>query len=139
MSSTSDPKKQSASSTVPSVVYSVAMAALGASAIGTTVYIAAKSADVLSNPLLYHALLFGLFFGIYMVMPGGFEANFNIPQTNKKMTIADVIYYTMVVHSTAGFGDIYPLTFYARACVSAHLGFVFLGTANLIKLGGNNA
>lgn len=128
--STKPPSKN----TVPSPVYSAVMAAVGAASIGFAVYMAARAAGVVGRPLIYHALVFGAFFGLYMVMPGGFEQNFNIPE-KKKMTIADVIYYTSVVHSTAGFGDIYPTSFYARICVAAHLGLVFMGTANLIPLG----
>lgn len=122
--------------TVPPALYSAAMAALGAASIGGAVYLAARSAEVLGAKIIYHALVFGAFFGLYMVMPGGFEKNFNLP-AKKKMTIADVIYYTMVVHSTAGFGDIYPTSFYARAVVATHLGLVFLGTAALIPIGGS--
>jgi hypothetical protein len=118
----------------PSYLYSAAMTAMGAAAIGCAVFVAARAAGVISAPLMYHALVFGSFFGLYMVMPGGFDRNFNVPE-KKRMTIADVLYYTMVVHSTAGFGDIYPTSFYARACVAAHLGLVFLGTASLIPLG----
>lgn len=90
------------------------------------VYVAGNFAQVVRVPLVYHALVYGAFFGLYMVMPGGFDKHFNVP-TKKSMTIADVLYYTMVVHSTAGFGDIYPLTFYSRVVVTAHLGLVFLG------------
>lgn len=119
--------------TVPERWYSVAMAATGAVAFGLVLYTAAKFAGVVSVPLLYHAVVYGIFFGLYMVMPGGFEKNFNVPE-KKKMTLADVSYYTMVVHSTAGFGDIYPTSFWARAVVTTHLGLVFLGVAGLIPL-----
>ncbi|NBU16668.1 MAG: hypothetical protein EBS48_06595 [Actinobacteria bacterium] len=119
--------------TVPPVLYSAAMGLLGAGLIGVTVFLAGRAAGVLGDKLLYQAIVFGAFFGLYMVMPGGFETNFNTPE-KKKMTIADVLYYTMVVHSTAGFGEIYPTTFYARICVATHLGLVFLGTAGLLSL-----
>ena len=122
---------------VPTPVYNTIMAATGAAFFGLTVYVSARLAGALGRALLYHALVFGAAFGLYMVMPGGFENNFNLPE-KKKMTIADVVYYTMVVHSTAGFGDIYPTTFWARTVVSTHLGLVFLVTAGLIKLGGNS-
>ena len=123
------------STTLPPLVYSAMMAAVGAASIGLAVYLAAKAAGVVGSPLIYHSLVFGAFFGLYMVMPGGFENNFNVPE-KKKLTIADVIYYTAVVHSTAGFGDIYPTSFYSRFCVAVHLGLVFVGTAGLIPLGG---
>jgi len=121
--------------TVPPAVYSAAMAMMGAGLIGLCVFVAAKATGILGEKIMYQAVVFGAFFGLYMVMPGGFERNFNMPE-KKKMNIADVLYYTMVVHSTAGFGDIYPISFYARICVAAHLGLVFLGTAGLLTLGG---
>lgn len=100
--------------------------------IGLGVYLAARAAGIVRLPIIYQALVFGAFFGAYMSMPGGFEKNFNVPAPTKKMSIADVVYYTMVVHTTAGFGDIYPTTFYARCVVSAHLGSVFLVMAGLV-------
>ena len=121
--------------TMPSGLHSITMAALGAMAFGCAVYFAARFAGVVSLPLMYHVLIYGAFFGVYMVMPGGFDKHFNVPE-KKKMNVADVAYYTIVVHSTAGFGDIYPLTFWGRAVVTAHLGLVFLATAGLLPLGG---
>lgn len=106
---------------------------LAAVTIGTGVYVAARAAGIVRLPIIYQALVFGTFFGAYMSMPGGFERNFNVPVLpTKKMTIADVVYYTTVVHTTAGFGDIYPTTFYARCVVAAHLGSVFLALAGLV-------
>ena len=118
--------------TIPSVAYSVLMAALGGLFFMGTVYFAAKASNVIRRKLFFHALIFGVFFGLYMVMPTGFENHFNVPE-KKKMTLADVAYYTMVVHSTAGFGDIYPTTFYARSCVATHLGLVFLATTGILS------
>lgn len=120
---------------VPAGWYAAIMAGGGALAFGFAVLMAMKFAGVVRTPLLYHTIIFGAFFGLYMVMPGGFENNFNLPE-KKVMTVADVMYYTMVVHSTAGFGDIYPKSFWARAVVSTHLGLVFLATGSLLALGG---
>jgi len=120
--------------TMPAGWYSFLMAGVGAVAFAGALYTAAKFAGIVKVPLIYHALVYGAFFGLYMVMPGGFEKHFNIPE-KKKMNVADVAYYTMVVHSTAGFGDIYPTSFWARTVVSTHLGLVFLATASLIPLG----
>lgn len=117
-----------ASRAVPSVPYSLLMAGLGALSIGLTVWFSAKVSNVFSIALLYHALVFGAFFGLYMVMPGGFEKNFNMPDAKKKMDVSDVLYYSIVVHSTAGFGDLFPITSYARMVVSAHLGMVLLAS-----------
>ena len=107
---------------------------LASVAVGVAVYVAARAADIVRLPIMYQALVFGAFFGAYLMMPGGFESNFNVPAPTKKMTIADVVYYTSVVHTTAGFGDIYPITFYGRCVVAAHLGFVFLGVAGLLPV-----
>lgn len=114
--------------------HAVALTLGGAAAAGIAVYVAARLAGVVSTSLMYHVLIFGAFWGLYVTMPGGFEANFNVP-VKKEMTFADVLYYTMVCHSTAGFGDMYPTSFYARVIVSLHLGLVFLATAGLVPLG----
>lgn len=118
---------------IPAVAYSALMAVLGGLFFMGAVYFAAQAADVLRGKLFFHALVFGAFFGLYSVMPGGFESNFNLPEKKGKMSIADVAYYTMVVHSTAGFGDIYPTSFYARSCVATHLGLVFLATTGILS------
>lgn len=107
------------------------MAALGSASVGLAVFVASRLSGAFKLALMYHALVYGFFFGIYMVMPGGFAKNFNVPEP-KRMNVADVLYYTIVVHSTAGFGDIYPTTAYARLMVSLHLGLVFLQTAGLV-------
>jgi hypothetical protein len=119
---------------LPPEWYSLLMAVAGAGTVGLSVYVAAKAAGVLGRALLYHALVYGAFLGIYMVMPGGFGKHFNVPATDAKkdMSIADVLYYTAVVHSTAGFGDIYPTSFYGRTCVALHLILVFLASAGLV-------
>lgn len=121
--------------TMPSWLYSLGMSTLGALAFGVSLYVAARFADIVSRPLMYHGIIYGAFFGLYMVMPGGFEKHFNVPVVKKRMDVADVAYYTIVVHSTAGFGDIYPTSFWARSVVTAHLSLVFLATAGLLKLG----
>lgn len=125
---------------LPPEWYSALMAVAGAATVGLAVYVAAKTAGVLGRALLYHALVYGAFMGLYMVMPGGFGKHFNVPEANAKrdMSVADVLYYTAVVHSTAGFGDIYPTSFYARTCVAVHLIMVFLASAGLVPFGGSS-
>lgn len=120
--------------TVPEGWYAAVMAGLGALGFGAAVWTAMRLSGIARTQLLYHGIIFGAFFGLYMVMPGGFEKNFNLPAA-KKMTVADVMYYTTVVHSTAGFGDIYPTSFWARSVVSTHLGLVFLATSSMISFG----
>lgn len=105
---------------------------LAAAAVGAAVFVATRAAGTLRLPIAYQALVFGAFLGAYLSMPGGFEANFSTPTPAKKMSVSDVVYYTMVVHTTAGFGEIYPTTLYARSVVAAHLGAVFLGVAGLV-------
>lgn len=120
--------------TVPGGAYALAMAGIGAAAIGATVYFAARFADAVSTPIIYHALVFGAAFGLYMTMPGGFERHFNVPAV-RKMNVADTIYYTAVTHTTLGLGDVFPTSLYSRCVVAAHIGLVFLATASLIPLG----
>lgn len=118
---------------VPSALYSGIMTAAGAAAIGLGVYLAARAANIVSSKLMYHALVFGAFFGLYMVMPGGFNKNFNSPG-KATMTVADVIYYTFTVHTSTGFGEFTPMSFYSRCVVAAHMGLAFVATAGLIPL-----
>ena len=110
----------------------------GAGLFGLSVYVGARLARVASIPLLYHAIVFGLFFGIYRAMPGGFEANFNTPDKKKKMGTSDIAYYTMVVHSTVGFGDVYPLSYWGKLAVAAHIFMVMLATASLVPMGSSS-
>lgn len=119
---------------LPSRAQAVIIVMLAAAAIGLAVYVASVAAGIARAPIVYQAIVFGVFFGAYVMMPGGFETQFNVPSPTKKMTVADVVYYTTVVHTTAGFGDIYPVTFYGRCVVAAHLGCVFLGVAGLLPM-----
>lgn len=109
----------------------LATAAVASLAFGASVFGAARFANIVTVPLLYHAIVFGVFFGLYMVSPGGFAKNFNIPD-KRPMGAGDIAYYTMVVHSTTGFGDMYPKTFWGRLVVCLHIGLVFLATAGLL-------
>ena len=46
----------------------------------------------------------------------------------------DVAYYALVIHATVGFGDVYAITWHARAATMVHILLSFLGTANLLPV-----
>jgi hypothetical protein len=107
---------------------------LGSLGIGLAVFVAAAFSQLVRWGLIYHLVVFCMFMALYATTPGGFTKHFNVPKGAKSMGFADLAYYTMVAHSTTGFGDIYPLTTYARTLVSAHLALVFLASASILPL-----
>lgn len=90
--------------------------------------------------LMYHAVVFGFFWVLYMAI--GFGKHFNLPKVNSDSKYKDykgdgpldVLYYTAILHSTTGFGDVYPLTWQARVLVIMHVTLVFLATANMLPI-----
>lgn len=105
-----------------------------------TTVLASRVGRFLPWALLYHALVFAAFWGLYMAI--GFSKNFNLPSNMQKEGAykgdgpLDVAYYTLVLHTTTGFGDVYPITWYSRVLVIIHLLLVFIATANLLPIGG---
>lgn len=99
---------------------------------GAIMFAAARLARFTRTVALYHALVYAMFFGLYLMIPGGFTKHFNAPDT---VTTADIAYYTMVTHSGVGYGDIYPKTTPARVLVAAHLFLVILAIFNMVPLG----
>ncbi len=100
-------------------------------ALGT--FVATKAARFMKYALIYHAVVFGFFFMIYRLIPGGFRSHFNVPDAKKKFQSSATLYYTAVVHSTTGFGDIYPTTWIGDMIVTIHIALVFL--ANFLPFG----
>ena len=106
---------------------------------GGTVLGVSWVARIIPWALLYHALIFFAFWVLYMSI--GFRKNFNIPQVadpkDKKYKgdgPLDVLYYTTVVHTTTGFGDVYPITWQARVLVIIHIMLVFMHIGNLLPV-----
>lgn len=115
-----------------SLVTALAMALVA----GVVVFISASAAKFTKSVLLYHVIIWFVFFGLYMSVPGGFRAHFTMPGDEKeKPSAADIAYYTMITHSGAGYGDIYPKTTPARILVSTHLFFTILAIFNMVPLG----
>ncbi len=101
-------------------------------------------ASRLSGPtsaLAYHIAVFSVFWGVYQLLPGGFANNFSAPSNlqlkdrYRGTGPMDVAYYTLVIHATVGFGDVYAITWQARAATMAHIVMAFLGAAQLLPLG----
>lgn len=109
---------------------------VAAVAFAALVFLAGVAGKTLHFALLYHAVVFGLFFGIYNALPGGFEKHFNVPSQTKSVGPSDIFYFTMIAHTGTGFGDFFPITFPARILVSMQVFFAFLHVANLLPMGG---
>ena len=115
-----------------SLLTALAMAGVAA----VIIFASATAAKFTRSVILYHAIVMFTFFGLYSFIPGGFRANFNMPDDEKKAaTPTDIAYYTMVTHSGVGYGDITPKTRPARILVTAHLFFTILAIFNMVPLG----
>lgn len=101
-------------------------------AAAVTIFTAAKLARFTPAVAMYHATVFAAFFGIYLSIP--FDKHFYVPN-NAKLNTADIAYYTMVTHSGAGYGDIYPITTPARLLVTAHMFMCILAVFNMVPVG----
>ena len=103
-------------------------------------FVVANVARFMPYALLYHVIIFGFFWAMYQVLPGGFKKNFNTPTLSsadnkwKGDGPSDVAYYTMVMHTSTGFGDVFPITWIARVLVMTHLALVFMSVANLLPI-----
>ncbi len=120
---------------------SVTLATMAAVAVGSVMFLATSPVNniVVREMVTYNAAVLSFFATLYYNTPSGFESHFNVPQLkdsekNKKVTLGDVLYYSLVTHASVGYGDIYPLTRQARAAVTAHILLSFAGVANLLLL-----
>lgn len=114
---------------------------------GAIMFGAARLARFTPGVGVYHGIVYATFFGLYLMLPGGFESHFYIPVNSstkdgepsaaKKMGAADIAYFTLVTHSGVGYGDIYPLTTTARVLVMAHLFCSILAVFNMVPVGEN--
>lgn len=108
---------------------------------GAIMFGAARLARFTPGVGLYHGIVYATFFGMYLMLPGGFESHFYVPKddskTPKTMGAADIAYFTLVTHSGVGYGDIYPLTTTARVMVMAHLFCSILAVFNMVPVGEN--
>lgn len=103
---------------------------------GSIMFGAARLARFTPGVGMYHGIVWSVFFGVYLMLPGGFESHFYVPD-KKAMGAADVAYFTLVTHSGVGYGDIYPLTTTARVLVMAHLFCSILAIFNMVPVGEN--
>lgn len=111
---------------------------------GAIMFGAARLARFTPAVGLYHGIVYATFFGLYLMLPGGFESHFYVPKDPPKgsstpptMGAADIAYFTLVTHSGVGYGDIYPLTTTARVLVMAHLFCSILAVFNMVPVGEN--
>ncbi len=108
---------------------------------GSIMFGAAKLARFTPAVGLYHGIVWATFFGIYLMLPGGFESHFYVPTGKdgkpQRLGAADIAYFTLVTHSGVGYGDMYPLTTTARVLVMAHLFCSILAVFNMVPVGEN--
>lgn len=72
-------------------------------------------------PFVYQFIVYSSFVILYYIID--MSQHFAVP-TNRSLSSNDLwfaMYFAMVTQSTAGFGDCYPTTWYARLVVMAHL------------------
>jgi hypothetical protein len=112
---------------------------VGSAVMAVMAFVVAYVGRFMPYALLYHVIIFAFFWGIYQALPGGFKKNFNTPtivsdKSWKGDGPSDVAYYTMVMHTSTGFGDVFPITWIARVLVMIHLALVFMSVANLLPV-----
>ena len=71
-----------------------------------------------NNKLFLNLIIYLLFTIIYIKN----KNNFN----KKQLSNNDIIYYSLVTHTTVGYGDIYPTTTLGKYITSLHILFVFI-------------
>ena len=62
--------------------------------------------------------------------------HFNISKKSK-YTLLDSIYFTSVVHTSTGFGDIYPISNTTKLITTLHIICVFVSLASVVILKDN--
>lgn len=100
---------------------------------GLVAYIGMQKGHLVWPMLQFHGLIFAVFLVIYNTLPGGFEAHFNVPKSDKKTSFLDMVYFTTMTHASNSV-DMYPKTPLARALVSAHIGFTVLSLFHLMTI-----
>lgn len=71
-----------------------------------------------NNKLFLNLIIYLLFTIIYLQN----KNNFN----KKQLSNNDIIYYSLVTHTTVGYGDIYPVTNQGKYITSLHILIVFI-------------
>ena len=71
-----------------------------------------------NNKLFLNLIIYLLFTIIYVKN----KNNFN----KKQLSNNDILYYSLVTHTTVGYGDIYPVTTQGKYITSLHILIVFI-------------
>lgn len=81
--------------------------------------------------LYYHIIIFVIFVVLNYIFMN--KQHFNIA-SESKYNILDSVYYTAVVHTSTGFGDISPKTDITKIITTAHTICVFAVIASILLL-----
>lgn len=57
--------------------------------------------------------------------------HFHVPNSDRDLNVGTAAYFSVVVHATVGFGDIYPISKEARAAVALHIALIILGSLGI--------
>jgi hypothetical protein len=77
--------------------------------------------------IIYNILLFIIMTIIYIIIEKSYHGSFKYSEEpdNKNINIGDIIYFSLITHTTIGYGDIIPKTGLAKFFVCLH-GFIVL-------------
>lgn len=81
-----------------------------------------RNDDSLKTLLMTHLVIIVIFAFIYKAINMNNIEAFN---NEKEMTLFDCLYFSVVTHTTVGYGDIYPVSNLARACMMIQVMTVF--------------
>lgn len=105
-------------------------------AAGALLYTSSRFGTYVAPAAMYHALVWGTFYMIYVTLPGGFESHFGVPDDKKRFNHVDIGYFASVTHAGVGYGDVYPKTTGARVLVTCHILLAMMATFRVLAMHG---
>ena len=115
-------------------IRSALIAAIAGGGAAAFVLAASRFASFATTVALYHVVVFTIFYCLYLNLPDGFAAHFNVPDKTKQWGAGDIAYYTMATHATVGYGDVYAVTTPARVLVTTHMLLVAIQMFGMLVL-----
>lgn len=81
----------------------------------------AEKFSIIKKLILLNVALLLIFCAIYSGIELTKSGSFLYAATSQKLEIFDMCYFSVIVHSTVGFGDIIPVNWYAKVAVCVHV------------------